>query len=201
MPTKVVHDSVQRSWQLFAGQSLLATISPRAVKEVPAKLRARATGTLKGLRKTTNPAAELLKRLRRWLHLAQVQLDEELNADSVLAMFERMAHLPCPSEWLQSAWKLCEACGQIKPEAAFIEKVAATALGTPSWNHLAGSFEVRRMGLMQPWSVHGQANAYGEVHGCYADGFDAFADAAIRLPHEFASGGNLCPSKARRDFP
>lgn len=188
MPTKVVHDSAQRSWQLFAGQALLVTVSPLIVKEVSAKLRARAFGTLKCLRAAKNPAVEFLKRLRRWPHLAQVQQDEELDADSVLAMLERMAHLPCPAEWLLSARMLCKACGLVKPDSAFIEKVAAAALGAPSWNHLAGSFEVRRMGLMQPWSVHGEANAYGEVYGCYADGFDALADAAIRLPHEFVTG-------------
>lgn len=172
LPSRVSYDRARRTLQLFVGDALLATIAPISMTRVNDSLRRRALSTASGLRKSACAQEELLKRVRRWPQLAELEGQPLRDVSEMQTYREQMAHHPLPKEWLASARLLCGACGRDDVTAATLQEVAAIALGASSWNHLAGPYGDHSSGLLQPWYL------CKDDSPCmfYADVFDALAD-------------------------
>lgn len=184
LPNRVECDVSTRTLCLFVGDELLATLMPLSVAYVSPDLRQRALSTICGLRKSADPAAELVKRVRRWPGMSTLVAAESFAGHEMHEFRERMTHHPIPREWLQSARMLCAACSKSNPDTSTVQAVAAAALGARSWNHLAGPYGDFSARLLQPWYVIKD----DEIFGFHADVIDAFADLLTRGSRTWTAG-------------
>lgn len=178
LPSRVAYDEGPRVLRLYVGEDLLVTVTPLIAEPVRPVLRQRAMGTICGLRKSGAPAAELLKRVRRWPGLSNVVDGARRDSHELQEFRERMAHHPIPSEWLLSARLLWDICDKADPSTAEAQAVAAAALGAHSWNHLAGPYGDLSARLLQPWCKYKDDT----VCGFHADAIDAVADLLAKAP-------------------
>lgn len=185
LPTAVEFDLMEKVLRLSTEASLLATVLPMRMIRIDSTSRKRAISTMTGVRTAANPADELLKRIRRWPGLSGVRHPHGVDIEPEMEL-SRRPHHPIPREWLVSARLLCEACGRLNADTAFIESVAAAALGSESWNHLAAPMGDKSSQLLQPWYArYGDDVIPEQSSDFYMDAIDAFADVLTKIPGEY----------------
>lgn len=192
LPTALVFDDVQQTLTLSVGaRGPWMMVRPLRTRQVPQALRARAQGTVLGLRKADFPGREFVKKVKRWPGMADVNPVEPWLAEmrspkgpKPFTVRAQRHHHSAATEWRLSALALCALCGHASPDRKLVDQVAAAAFDQPSWNHLV-ALDQSAATFAGPWAlVEDSAEGQRLLH-YYADAFDALADLLARAPKEF----------------